>query len=497
MSNRDIRLLLIEDSERDAARLAMELRRGGYTPEITRIETVARLREELAHGASFELVICDYCLPAFSAPEALKIFREAALDVPFIVVSGVVGEEIAVEMMRGGAQDYVLKENLARLVPAVTRELREVHERSARREAQTLFQTILHSSPHPSAVIDRETGRVVHLSESFVHRLLAKQPPKPGSTFFDLVAFSAPERVRQLLERGGGSALYIVYSIDGQNHVANIRVDVVRHQGTNYANIVLEDITEQHYLKAAFEAVADAVFIVSSTKKLLYANRAAEEIFGLLYFGMDATSLLQFTKEAPARINEQPYEVQVTPFRFAGETESSTIVTLRNIAEQQELLQASTHDPLTGLYNVRFFEEALTDHANSGRSTVLAMIDLDFFKPINDELGHAAGDAALQRFAAMIRGVIRPTDVVARVGGDEFAILFPDATTDDARRIVGRVYEALQSVPFDYNGSARTLSASCGLGALRNGESPADAKRRIDDALYEAKRNGRGQFVVV
>src|SRR5581483_2473638 len=133
MSDSTIRLLLIEDSERDAARLGMELRRGGYQTEITRIETAARLREELARGSAFDLVICDYCLPAFSAPDALKIFRESGLDVPFIVVSGVVGEDIAVEMMRSGAQDYVLKENLARLVPAVARELREVSERGGRR----------------------------------------------------------------------------------------------------------------------------------------------------------------------------------------------------------------------------------------------------------------------------------------------------------------------------------------------------------------------------
>jgi len=497
MSERNIRILLIEDSERDAARLAMELRRGGYVTEITRIETALRLHEELARGIAFDLVICDYCLPTFSAPEALRMFRETELDVPFIVVSGVVGEEIAVEMMRSGAQDYVLKENFARLVPAVTRELREARDRSARREAQTLFQTILRSSPHPSAVIDRDSGRVVHLSESLINRLLGRLPPPPDATFFELVSFSAPERVRMLLDRGGGSALYLVYVVDKQNRVANVRVNVVNHQGSNYANVVIEDITEQHYLKAAFDAVADAVFITSSTKKLLYANRAAEDILGVLYFGMDMTPMLTFSGSGPARIDDQPYDVQITPFRFAGETESSTIITLRNIAQQEELIEASTHDALTGLYNVRFFEEALSDHARSGRSTVLAMIDLDFFKPINDELGHAAGDEALKRFATMIRSAIRPTDVVARVGGDEFAILFPDATTEDARRIVTRVYDSLQSIPFDYNGSARNLSCSCGLGALRHGESAAEAKQRIDDALYAAKRNGRGQFVVV
>jgi len=483
---RPLRVLLIEDSERDAARLAMELRRGGYAPEITRVDTGPRLQEELLRGAAFDVVICDYCLPAFSAHVALQMFREAGIDLPFIVVSGAIGEDIAVEMMRSGAHDYVLKEKMARLIPAVERELQEVRERSARREAQTLFQAILRSSPHPSAVIDRDSGRVVHVSDSFITRLLGRNDPQPGATLFDLVTFTTPERITQLLARGGGTALYTVYTLDDQNRVANVRVDTVQHQGTTYANVVIEDITEQHYLKAAFDAVADAVLVISSTNTLLYANRAAEEIFGALYFGMS------ISRELPDRINDQSYEVRATPFRFAGETESSTILTMRNISEQEELLEASTHDPLTGLYNVRYFEEALSIH----KMGVLALIDLDFFKPINDELGHAAGDQALIRFASLTRGIIRPTDVFARVGGDEFAILFPDATIDDARRIVARVYESLQRVPFEYDGTERLLSASCGLGALRIGESPEEAKRRIDEALYAAKRGGRGQFVI-
>lgn len=482
-----LRVLLIEDSERDAARLAMELRRGGYTPEITRVETGPRLREELLRGATFDIVICDYVLPTFSAPEALQMFRQAHVDLPFIVVSGAIGEEIAVEMMRGGAHDYVLKEKMARLVPAVERELKEVSERSARREAETLFQAILSSSPHPSAVVDRDSGRVVHVSDSFVNRLLDRNAPPPGAKLLDLVNFTTPERITQLLARGGGTALYTVYTLDDQNRVANVRISCVEHQGATYANVVIEDITEQHYLKAAFDAVADAVLVISSTDTLLYANRAAEEIFGALYFGMTIRS------DVPSHINGQSYEIRATPFRFAGETESSTIITMKNVSEQEELLEASTHDPLTGLYNVRYFEEALAKHPNG----VLAMIDLDFFKPINDELGHAAGDQALIRFAELTRAVIRPTDVFARVGGDEFAILFPDAAIDVAQRIVMRVYESLQSVPFKYDGSERQLSASCGLGALRAGESPEEAKRRIDEALYTAKRSGRGQFVIV
>src|ERR1043166_5543142 len=128
-----LRTLLIEDSERDAARLKLELHRGGYAPEVTRVETLPRLREELARGG-FDLILSDYLLPTFNAPEALKLFREQNVDVPFIVISGAGGEEIAVEVMKSGAHDYVLKDRMVRLVPAIERELADARERNERRQ---------------------------------------------------------------------------------------------------------------------------------------------------------------------------------------------------------------------------------------------------------------------------------------------------------------------------------------------------------------------------
>src|ERR1043165_8086889 len=322
-----LRTLLVEDSERDAARLALELRRGGYAPEVTRVETLPRLREELARGG-FDLVISDYLLPTFNASQALSLFREQNVDVPFIVVSGAVGEDIAVEVMKSGAHDYVLKDRMVRLVPAIERELAEARQRSERRKVETLFQSILRSSPHPSALV-------------------------PGQRLLDVVDFAHPERVEQVLLRGG-TAPYVVYSVDGQNRVANIRVHTVEHLGTTYANVVIEDVTEQHYLKTAFDAVNDAVVIISSSQTLLYANRAAEELWEPLYFGMDVRSIVALAGDPRLTIKRESYEVRAIPFRFAGESETSMILTLRNVSQEEELIALSTHDPLTGIYNVRF-----------------------------------------------------------------------------------------------------------------------------------------------
>ena len=485
-----LRVLLIEDSERDAARLALELRRAGYEPDITRVDTLPRLREELARGG-FDLVISDYLLPTFNAPQALALFREQNVDVPFIVISGAVGEEIAVEVMKSGAHDYVLKDRLVRLVPAIERELADVRDRNERRKLQTLFQSILRSSPYPSVIVRRDSGGIVHLSDSFRRRLMNDKTLVPGQRLLDVVDFAHPERIEQVLLRGG-TAPYVVYEVDGQNRVANVRVHTVEHHGTAYANVVIEDVTEQHYLKTAFDAVNDAVVIVSSSQTLLYANRAAEGLWSPLYFGMDVSSIVALAGAPRLAIEGETYEVRATPFRFAGESESSTILTLRNVSQEEELIALSTRDPLTGIYNVRFFDEALRD----GSGGALALLDLDRFKPINDDLGHSAGDAALIRFTNLIRRELRPADVFARLGGDEFGIVFANTSVGEAARILERIYQALERNPFQYDGHSVRLSASCGIGEIVRGTPAAETKKRVDAALYAAKNSGRGKWVL-
>ena len=133
--NRPLQVLLIEDSEDDAALLEIELRRAGYAPTCSRIETPEALHSELARQR-WDLVISDYNLPRFDGLAALTIVKEKDLDLPFVIVSGYISDETAVAAMRAGAHDYVMKDNLARLGQAVERELREAEVRRERRRAE-------------------------------------------------------------------------------------------------------------------------------------------------------------------------------------------------------------------------------------------------------------------------------------------------------------------------------------------------------------------------
>jgi PAS domain S-box-containing protein len=130
-----LRVLLVEDSEDDALLVVRELRRGGYRPVFERVETAAGMEAALdAHR--WDVVIADYALPGFSAPAALAMLKSRKLNVPFIIVSGAIGEDTAVAAMKAGAHDYLMKGNLARLVPAIQRELREARERWQRAVAE-------------------------------------------------------------------------------------------------------------------------------------------------------------------------------------------------------------------------------------------------------------------------------------------------------------------------------------------------------------------------
>jgi signal transduction histidine kinase len=130
-----LRVLLVEDDPDDGELIRLALQRGGYKPLTLRVETAADLRRALAEQP-WDVVLSDYSLPAFSGPAAFAVVRETGFDIPFLIVSGTVGEEVAVDAMRAGVHDFLLKGHLGRLVAAIERELREAEIRAERRKME-------------------------------------------------------------------------------------------------------------------------------------------------------------------------------------------------------------------------------------------------------------------------------------------------------------------------------------------------------------------------
>src|SRR5579864_9007867 len=123
-----LRVLIVEDSVDDTFFIVRELQRGGYSVDFERVETPAAMQTALQQGG-WDLIISDFSMPLFGGAAALNLYLQSGFDIPFILVSGTMGEDIAVEMLKTGAHHYVMKDNLARLVTAVNHELRADEER--------------------------------------------------------------------------------------------------------------------------------------------------------------------------------------------------------------------------------------------------------------------------------------------------------------------------------------------------------------------------------
>jgi diguanylate cyclase len=169
---------------------------------------------------------------------------------------------------------------------------------------------------------------------------------------------------------------------------------------------------------------------------------------------------------------------------------------------QGELSQASEmvrYDPLTGVLNRKGMNEAIEAEVGRARrqntKLCMALLDIDNFKKLNDSLGHAAGDSALQHLAKVVKETIRPQDSLSRYGGEEFVVLLPDTPLDSAMTAMVRVQRELTRRFFLHNNDKVLITFSCGVAELGDNEDPHDTLKRADAGMYIAKRNGKNRVV--
>jgi diguanylate cyclase (GGDEF)-like protein/PAS domain S-box-containing protein len=194
-----LRVLVVEDSADDAFLLMRTLRNGGYEPTWEQVETAAMMSAAL-DSKTWDLVISDYVLPQFSALDALQLLQERQLDLPFFVVSGHISEETAAAAMKAGARDYLMKDNLTRLIPAIERELRDARDRHLRRKDTNHFRLLLENSHDLILVLNAE-GSIQYTSRSS-ERLLGYQSDRLAEeSVFPYVHEEDAEAVRDILAR--------------------------------------------------------------------------------------------------------------------------------------------------------------------------------------------------------------------------------------------------------------------------------------------------------
>ena len=248
-----LRALVVEDSEDDAVLVVNELRRGGYEPQWLRVETAQAMQSAL-HERQWDVVISDYSLPSFSGLAALELTKSSGFDIPFLIVSGVVGEETAVAAMKAGAHDFFVKGHLGRLVAAIERELRDAAVRRkqredaiALREMEVRFNAFMNNIPTPAWIKD-EKFRYVYVNVPLSQQWGRTVENLIGCTDFEVMPREIARNLRDhdtqvlesnqmlhaletMLNAAGQAAIFTVLKFPlldaaGRRHVAGVALDI-------------------------------------------------------------------------------------------------------------------------------------------------------------------------------------------------------------------------------------------------------------------------------
>uniref|UniRef100_A0A831UA93 Diguanylate cyclase n=1 Tax=Geobacter metallireducens TaxID=28232 RepID=A0A831UA93_GEOME len=410
--NRTLHVLIIEDSEDDCFFLVRALKKE-YEIVHERVDTENALRSALGRE-NWDIVLSDYFMPQFDALAALTILQEMNLDLPFIIVSGRIGEIEAVKAMKAGAHDYIMKGDFTRLMPAIRRELREAAIREERRQAERDLREQLHfrqvlidSIPAPIFFKDAK-GVFLGCNKAFETFSGLSQKEIIGKTMADLASKHLVERFAEAdkeLFRHGGTQIY--------------------ESSISFADGALHDVI---FYKATF-------------------NNIDNTLGGLVGTILDITERKQ---------------------------------------TEEKLRYMSTHDALTGLYNRAYFQEEL-ERLEHGRQFPVSIVvsDIDKLKYVNDTLGHAAGDDLITRAALMLKGAFRAEDVVARIGGDEFAVLLPSADAVVVEEALMRVMSKIEAN--NTPDVCFALSMSFGAATAAKGDRLEEVLKLADKKMYEHK----------
>ena len=418
-------VLLLEDNRSDAELITRELRNAGLYFPVQRVGT----REDFIRALRIQkpaLIISDYTLPGFDGLSALGLAREALPDSPFIFVSGTIGEERAIEALKRGAADYINKDNLRRVGPAVKKALADAQEQCRRIEAETAlrdaekrYENLVELSP--DAILTVTDGVITYANKAALELYRATDSEQlVGKQYVDLLH----QEFRGFPTAGPGT-------LEGQAH---------KHSS----------IEQEH------QRLDGSIVHV----ELTYAPESADGSGPMLIFARDIGERKRY---------------------------------------QTELEHQATHEPLTGLPNRNSLNYRLSHAIASARrhdkKVAIAFIDLDNFKTINDQFGHAIGDEVLKVVAARLTETVRTTDTVVRLGGDEFVLLFTDL--DDVDVVTQLMDRALPAISRPINSAGPEVILTCSAGVSIYPLDAPDAEtllRNADQAMYRAKEKGRNSF---
>lgn len=426
-----LRILILEDVPEDAELMELEIRQAGIHFESRNVWQREAFIRELENFAP-DIILSDFSLPQFNALEALHVLHESGSTCPFILVTGSQGEEVAVECIQAGADDYILKNSLKRLPAAILNVLKK-------RQAE----------------VERESA-VLALKESEERYSLAALGANDGLWDWNL-------------DTGK------VYFSDRWKEMLGFHVNEIGDSPEEwFARIHPDDIVR---LKAAIES-----HLEGRTSHLEIEHRMIQK---------DQCSSWILTRGFAVRDETgRPYRMAGSQTDITGRKKFEEQIL------HDALHDGLTGLANRALLIDRLGRALERSRRNPGYLFAVLFLDLDRFKLINDSLGHTVGDLLLVAISKRLQRMLRPGDTVSRPGGDEFVLLADDIVEfGDASRVASRIQKDLL-LPFDLGGMEVYASASIGIALSTGHERPEDLLRDADTAMYRAKAQGRAQTVV-
>jgi len=456
-----LRILSLEDNEDDYELIKANIARQGISCEIMRVETREAFVDALSEDG-FDLVLADYSLPSFTGLVALEIAREKSPGVPFIFVSGAIGEEFAVETLQRGATDYVLKDRLSRLGSAISRALIEVEEQTARVRAEKELESY---RINLEKLVKDRTIELNKINER-LQRELAERRRTEETLYRREQEFAA------LVE----NAPDVVQRFDRK----------LRHLYINPAVNRLADVDPQAFIGKTYRELGFPEDVVGTWEKALWDS-----------FETGLEKVIEF--EMPTPHGRRFIEARLVPeFSKDGLIESVLSIS-RDITDrkksEEELHTASITDELTGLFNRRGFlilaQKQCEIAKRHRRHFSILFLDLDGMKKINDTFGHKGGDQALVDIAAILRKTFRESDIIARIGGDEFTVLITEPPGSEIKKTLDQHVEENLRIHNERTKKGYRLSVSMGI-VLYDPEHPCSLDELLthaDELMYENKQN--------
>lgn len=348
-----------------------------------------------------------------------------------------------------------------------------------------------------------------------------------------------------MLLSGGVLVSMLDRRTDLQNRLALSRLQEahagLEHRARELANLMTQELNrayaaikyEKHHAEATLNAMTEAVVRVDAAGQIRYVNQAAEDLCAsdqdtMLGRPIETIVRVQDERISPRLNALEPFEmdgpcclamgdltlirpdgqrigveIRVSPYQPVLTESGGRVFVLRDTTAERSarvsLQWQAAHDSLTDLLNRHAFEKRLRASLVTSRTrpVVLALLDLDHFKSVNDQLGHLAGDALLQSLAHTLKLRLREEDDLARIGGDEFAVLLKGCDLGEGMRLADTLIATAADVFAPYSGYARGLGLSMGVVALTPEMTPESAMRQADEACYAAKAAGRNRVCSV